>query len=97
MYAPYPHVVTLTSSVLDSLRWYASGSPSVMHAAITLIERVGVRAEDVAVRSALRQHVDLLSAAFRGAGHQSRDVDMFVRRAERVSAALVGAQAPKIS
>ncbi|MFH5823473.1 DUF2254 family protein [Georgenia sp. AZ-5] len=78
VHAPYPDVVTVTSSVLDNLRWYASGSPSVMHVALTLVERVGDRAGEGPLRAALRGHVPLLAEAFRAAGHQPRHLEVFL-------------------
>ncbi|KAE8764849.1 DUF2254 domain-containing protein [Georgenia thermotolerans] len=88
VYAPYPDVVALTASVLDNLRWYGAGSPAVMHAALTLIERVAVHARQESVRVALGRQVPALAEAFLAAGHQPRDLEAFLGRAEQVSAAL---------
>lgn len=89
VHAPYIGAVDLTSDVLDHVRWYASTSPSVMHAALSLVERVGRNAEHRAVRARLLTQVRLLEEAFRRAGHQEHDVEEFADRAERTTRLLV--------
>ena len=85
VHAPYIGAVELTSEVLDNVRWYAAGAPSVMHAALNLVERVGRNAEHRAIRARLLTQVRLLEEAFRRAGHQEHDVEQFVERAERTA------------
>ena len=87
VWAPHDGAVELTSTVLDHVRWYAAGSPAVMHAALDLAQRVGRHAREAALRARLLTQVRLLEEAFAGAGHQSYDVDQFalrVRETERV-------------
>src|SRR5690606_29214117 len=87
VWAPHDSAVELTSTVLDHVRWYAAGSPAVMHAALDLAQRVGRHAREAALRARLLTQARLLEEAFAGAGHQSYDVDQFalrVRETERV-------------
>lgn len=88
VHAPYEDATALTGEVLGTLRWYATGSPAVMHAALTLAERVGGRARDDELRARLSREVSLLDEAFRRAGHQDHDVEAYAERAGRVRAAL---------
>lgn len=88
VHAPRAEPADVISAVLDDVRWYAAGAPSVMHAALRLVERVGAAARSEPVLSALRQQVDLLREAFDRAGHQEHDVRIFDQRAGEVVRAL---------
>jgi uncharacterized membrane protein len=81
VHAPYVGAVTLTSEVLDNVRWYAATSPAVMYAALTLVRRVGRSAAHRAVRARLLTQVRLLEEAFERADHQEHDVAEFGARA----------------
>lgn len=85
VHAPYTGAVELTSVVLDNMRWYAATSPSVMHASLSLIERVGRNAEHRAIRARLLTQVRLLEEAFRRAENQEHDIDEFAVRADEVA------------
>lgn len=56
-----------------------------MHAALTLIERVGARAHAPTLVAALTSQIGLLRDAFVTAGHHAHDVDRFDLRAVSVS------------
>jgi uncharacterized membrane protein len=88
VHAPRPDAVSLTSDVLDHVRWYAGTAPSVMHAGLTLVRRVGRHAQDQALRARLLTQVRLLTEAFEGAGHQEHDVEVFRERADEVTRGL---------
>jgi uncharacterized membrane protein len=88
VYAPHVGAVELTSTVLDNVRWYAAGSPAVMHSALDLVQRVGRRAGERAVRARLLTQVRLMEEAFRRAGHQEHDVDEFAERAREAEQTL---------
>lgn len=80
-----PDPVEIVTDVLDRLRWHASASPSVMHAALTLIERLGATAHAPALMVALTSQIGLLRDAFVTAGHHAHDVDRLDLRAVSVS------------
>ncbi|GGK71191.1 DUF2254 domain-containing protein [Ornithinimicrobium pekingense] len=87
--APQVGAVELTSTVLDNVRWYAVTSPSVMHAALDLVRRVGRHARHRDLRARLLTQVRLLEEAFERADHQQHDVEEYaerVRETERVLA-----------
>ncbi len=88
IYAPYVDAVELTSGVLDNVRWYAASSPAVMHAALTLVTRVGRRADEQALRARLLTQIRLLEDAFARAEHQQHDVEEFTARAQQVARGL---------
>lgn len=90
LHAPYLDVVELTSNVLDHMRWYATASPSVMHSALDLVNRVGRQTEDDDLRERLRSQVRLLVAAFEAAGPQEHDVQGLTDRADEVLRTLGG-------
>ncbi|MEE6272321.1 DUF2254 domain-containing protein [Georgenia wangjunii] len=85
VHAPRVDAVVLASGVLDNLRWYASASPAVMDAALTLVRRVGRHTEDRALRARLLTQVGLLTEAFERAGHQAHDVETYRARAAEVT------------
>jgi len=84
VHAPRVDPADIVTEVLDPLRWYASGDPGVMHATLTLVDRVGAAARSRAVRARLLTHVGLLEDAFRRAGHVEHDVARFSERADDV-------------
>ncbi len=90
VHTPHVGAVELTSTVLDHVRWYAAGSPAVMHAALDLAQRVGRRAGDRDLRARLLTQVRLLDEAFRRAGHQEHDVDEFTARVDEAEQVLAG-------
>ncbi|MFH5822889.1 DUF2254 domain-containing protein [Georgenia sp. AZ-5] len=92
VYAPRPDAVSLTSGVLDSIRWYAASAPPVMHAALSLVERVGGQTEDPRLLENLVAHVDRLSDAFRRAGNDPHDVEGFAAHAREVATSLSRSQ-----
>lgn len=89
VHAPAAPVTALVTSVLDHMRWYASAAhPTVMHATLHLVERVGRHARATDLRTALVRHVGLLRESFAAAGHQPHDVQRFDDHAAEVTAAL---------
>ncbi|MEO6411511.1 MAG: DUF2254 domain-containing protein [Pedococcus sp.] len=89
----YAHVADptgLVTGVVDQMRWYAASSPSVMHATLTFIERVGERARNAALRRELTDQVVLVRETFVSAGHHPHDVADFEARAMEVAANLAG-------
>ncbi|MCL3862904.1 DUF2254 domain-containing protein [Actinotalea sp. K2] len=86
VHAPRVELESLLDQVLDSMRWYAVGAPSVMHATLELVRRTGEHARSVSVRTHLVGHVRLLRSAFAAAGHHRHDVDRFEAHADRVVA-----------
>lgn len=90
VHAPRPEAGALVGQVVDAMRWYAAGHPSVMHKTLEVLERTGRSARSDVVRRGLVVHVDLLVDAFRSAGHHSHDVRSFEGRAEQVRAELAG-------
>lgn len=91
VHAPRVGVEELVVPVIDGMRWYAASAPSVMHATLDLVERVGVRSASGAVRTRLLTHVGLLEDAFTGAGHHAHDVQAFAEHARSVRARLLSA------
>jgi uncharacterized membrane protein len=89
VHAPTSSVVELVSTVLDNMRWYAASAPSVMHAALRLVDRVGRHARHRELRARLLTQVGLLQEAFSAAGHQDHDVERFAEHAETVTRSLV--------
>ncbi len=87
--APRADPVELVSRVLDAMRWYAAGAPSVMHATLGLAEHVGRQARSAALRSCLLREVDLLRGAFESAGHHAHDIAAFEAHARRVERAIM--------
>ena len=88
VHAPRPEVGALVVQVVDAMRWYAAGHPSVMPKALEVLERTGRSARSDDVRRGLVVQIDLLVDAFRSAGHHSHDVRSFEGRAEQVRAEL---------
>jgi len=84
VHAPAVGTEQLVGSVVDNMRWYASSSPGVMHAALEVLERVGDHARSPELRAQLAGHVDSLEAAFTDAGNQRRDVAAFTEHAASV-------------
>lgn len=91
VHAPGADVVALVGGVVDAMRWYAAGAPSVMHATLEFIERVGVQARSVRLRVRLLNGIDHLREAFSSAGNQDHDVEVFGEHADRVTRALARA------
>ncbi len=91
VHAPRAEPADVVASVLDAMRWYGAGDPAVMHAALSLVERVGAAAGHAPLRVRLREEVDLLREAFARAGHQDHDVRAYDARAHEVSGALAAA------
>ncbi|WP_256842138.1 DUF2254 domain-containing protein [Ornithinimicrobium cryptoxanthini] len=91
VHAPQVGAVDLTSTVLDHMRWYAAESPSVMHVSLDLVQRVGSRARDRALRARLLTQVRLLEEAFQDAGHQDHDVEEFTARVREIEQVLTRA------
>lgn len=88
----------LVTGVVDHMRWYAASSPSVMHATLTLIERVGGRARSPSLRVQLTHQVTLMGDTFVSAGHHEHDVQGFEAHAAEVKASLADAsRSPIIS
>lgn len=88
--APGVDAAELIRPVIDAMRWYAASSPSVMHATLVLIERVGARTRSAELRERLAEHVDLLEDAFVSGGHRPHDVREFAAAAQAVRAGLSG-------
>lgn len=88
VHAPGVAAHELVSAVVDSMRWYAASSPPVMHATLATLERVGRHAATDELRDRLQEDVDLLEAAFVGAGLQQHDVDALTVRASAVRRSL---------
>lgn len=84
VHAPRPEPADVVSTVIDNMRWYASSAPSVMHATLELVERVGDESRTVQMRAVLREQVHLLREAFAAAGHQQHDVRVFDERCDEV-------------
>jgi uncharacterized membrane protein len=89
-----PEPLTLVTSVVDHMRWYATSSPGVMHATLVFLERVGTGAHSAELRSALVRQVALLRDAFDSAGHHVHDTDDFGAHAAQVVARITGTAAP---
>jgi uncharacterized membrane protein len=89
VHAPAAEVDELVTSVIDSMRWYAPGAPSVMHATLDVIERVGAHARPD-LRQSLLVHVGLLQDAFTEADHHAHDLEHFRAHAGSVRRALTG-------
>jgi uncharacterized membrane protein len=94
VHAPSPEVADLVESVLDSMRWYAASAPSVMHAALDLVERVGAHAHSPTVVARLVVQVGLLRDAFIAADHHEHDARKFDDRARTVRHGLVSVRKP---
>ncbi|WP_250445149.1 DUF2254 domain-containing protein [Actinotalea sp. C106] len=88
VHAPAPDATGLVRGVLDSMRWYAAGAPSVMHQTLELVERVGTRAHDPELRVDLVRQLGLLEDAFAAAGHHEQDTRGFGEHARNVRAAV---------
>ena len=88
VYAPRLDPAELVTPVLDSMRWYAAGAPSVLHATLELVRRTGTRTPSEPLRQTLAEHVDLLRDAFAAAGHHAHDVRELARHADSVLAEL---------
>ncbi|MBO1751784.1 DUF2254 domain-containing protein [Actinotalea sp. BY-33] len=88
VHAPAPGTTGLVRGVLDSMRWYAAGAPSVMHHTLELVERVGVRSRDPELRVDLVRQLGLLEDAFAAAGHHEQDTRGFGEHARNVRAAV---------
>lgn len=81
IHAPGFGAIELIDAVLDNMRWYATTSPSVMHAVLEFIHRVGLHTRAPSLRAHLAEQVELLRTAFDEAGNQAHDVQDFDRRA----------------
>ncbi|UZN02036.1 DUF2254 domain-containing protein [Cellulomonas sp. S1-8] len=82
--APPVDVDELVASVLDSIRWYATGHPSVMTATLTLVRRVGAHTHSASLRRVLALHVDLLQQAVTSGTQQPADKKRFAALADTV-------------
>lgn len=80
--------IELVTGVVDNMRWYAASSPSVMHATLTLIDRVGSRAHSPSLRTQLIHQVALMGDTFVSAGHHAHDVRSFEAHAAEVNDSL---------
>lgn len=88
VHAPRADPVEVVSTVLDQMRWYAAGAPSVMYASLRLIERVGAQTRNAPMLARLRQQTTLFREAFIRAGHDEHDIREFERRAGEVGETL---------
>lgn len=95
VHAPAAEVPELVGQALDQLRWYAAGAPSVVHACVTLVGRVGTAARrerspgaDGLLRE-LDRHLDLLTDAFAAADHHPHDVAVLQTHVDRTRAQLL--------
>lgn len=88
VHAPAPDVVDLVGDVLDHIRWYAADQPSVVRAALDLVERVGDASRHRAVRARLLTQVRLLVEAVEQASLQVHDVDRLRAEADEVARGL---------
>lgn len=89
VHAPVPDAVLIVGTSLDQLRWYGAGAPSVMHACVTLVDRVGAhawrddRSGSARLPMSLLHHLDLLTDAFSEAGHHPDDQARFTEHVEQ--------------
>ncbi|MBT0992962.1 DUF2254 domain-containing protein [Cellulomonas sp. DKR-3] len=88
LYAPHPDPVDLVGSVLEAIRWYGAGAPTVVRAAVRLAARVGAAARDPALRAAAAEEVELLAQAVARADLLPADVDRLTTEAREVTDAL---------
>jgi uncharacterized membrane protein len=84
VYAPRATLVEQLDYVLDHIRWYGSAAPSVLSAALVLIDRVGARTREQHVRARLAEHVTRLLEAYQENDPQACDLDALQRRAGEV-------------
>ena len=82
VHAPSFDRVRAVVSVLEAVRWYATGAPGVVRRAVELARRVGAATTDVDVHAALRRELALLLEAFAAAGHTGHDVRVLTRAVE---------------
>lgn len=87
---------SLLGTTLDQLRWYAAGAPSVMHACLTMVERVARHAMQAdhdggaRLQQVLLHHLDLLADAFCDAGHHDDDQARFAEHVRSARSAVLG-------
>ncbi len=79
VYAPSVDRARAVASVLEAVRWYATGSPAVVRRAVNLARRVGGATDSVDVHAALRRELQLLVEAFAAADHSEHDVESITR------------------
>lgn len=79
----------VVASVVDAVRWYGAGAPTVMHTTLRLVEHVGTAALDPAVRERTLVEIGLLRRSFAAAGHDPYDVAAFESHADRVERAIM--------
>lgn len=82
--APTVVLEDLMDHLLDAVRWYAVGHPSVLHRTLDLVHDVGAASSRAAVRVRLAAHVRRLVEAFERSSPQDCDADDLRRHAEQV-------------
>ena len=89
VFAPGFSATELVDLVLDNMRWYATGSPAVMHATLNFAGRIGRHARSPELRVHLAEQVGLLGNAFSGADHPEHDRRTFGERVSEMERALL--------
>ncbi len=97
LHTTVPEPLALVTGVVDHMRWYATSSPTVMHATLVFLERVGTSAHSAELRSALVRQVGLVRDAFRTAGHHVHDSQEFEAHSAQVAALISGSTSPPTS
>lgn len=77
--------------IFDALRSYALEHPSVLLASLELAERIGCRCADAGTRDALREEIELLTAAYTATGPPPYDLHRVLARAAEVTGLLESA------
>lgn len=88
--APTVVLDDLVDHVLDAMRWYATGHPTVLHRTLDLVHDVGTASSRAAVRVGLAVHVRHLVEAFERSSPQDCDAEGLRRHAEQVHRSLAG-------
>jgi len=88
--APIVTLTDLLDQVLDAMRLYAIGHPSVLHRTLELVEQVGAASKDPGVRARMDTQVQGLVEAFVLSSPQDCDAEELRRHADRIRASLGG-------
>ena len=97
LHTTVPEPLALVTGVVDHMRWYATSSPSVMHATLVFLERVGTTAHSAELRSALVRQVELVRDGFDAAGHHVHDTQEFAAHCAEVAARITRRTSPRAS
>jgi uncharacterized membrane protein len=88
--APAVSFIHVLDHLLDAMRSYAVGHPTVVHRTLELVAQVGAVCQDRASRVRMETHVGRLVEAFSATSPQGGDLEALAEHAIRVRGLLLG-------